>query len=331
MSEERIDDVPLAVDATDQSAHPGSGRWERELLEKLATAALKEQRRARRWGIFFKLLGFSYLFLLLALYYPVNWETPTASVKPHTGLVDLKGIISATSDANAERIIKGLRNAFEDKKTKGVVLRINSPGGSPVQSSEINHEITRLRKKYPDKHLYAVCTDVCASGAYYVAVAADRIYVDKASIVGSIGVRMDSFGFVDAMKKLGVERRLMTAGEHKGILDPFLPERKDEVQYIHTLLENIHQQFIDAVRKGRGKRLKETPDIFSGLFWTGEQGVQLGLADGFATADEVARKVIGAEEIVDYTPEPDVWERISRRLGASLSAVVDSLAHAHLD
>jgi len=295
------------------------GPWERDIVEKLAFAAIREQRRARRWGIFFKLLGFSYVIALLVLWWPSDIDTGLNVGKKHTALVELKGIIAPDSEASADNVITGLRNAFKDKKTKGVILRINSPGGSPVQSGYINDEIRRLKEKYPDIPVYAVVTDLCASGGYYAAVAADKIFVDKSSIVGSIGVLMSGFGFVDTLEKLGVERRLMTAGEHKGILDPFSPESEFDRRHVQELLDTLHAQFIDVVRKGRGERLKGSDEIFSGLFWSGEESIALGLADELGSSSYVAREVIGAEEIVDFTPEEDLAERLAKRLGAGVT------------
>jgi len=296
----------------------GSPEWQQDLINRLAFASLKEQRTARRWGIFFKLLMFVYLGLLLYLYSPELQLEPGAESK-HTAMVELKGIIAPGKEASADNIIEGLRDAFEAENSAGVILRINSPGGSPVQSGYINDEIKRLRKKYPDKHLYAVLSDICASGAYYVASAADEIYADKASIVGSIGVRMDSFGFVDAINKLGIERRLITAGEHKGFLDPFQPVKPQDVEQVKGMLDDIHQQFIDVVKAGRGDKLKtDTPDLFSGYVWTGEQSIDIGLVDKLGSSDYVAREIIGAETVVDYTPEEDWYERVSKKLGASI-------------
>jgi protease-4 len=299
-------------------------KWERDLLHRLAFAALNEQRRTRRWGIFFKLLIFVYLFGILLL---AQMKGPTEIVHgEHTALVKLDGIIAPDADASAENIMTGLRDAFEAKQSRAVILQINSPGGSPVQAGYINDEIRRLREKYPDKPLYAVVEDVCASGGYFVAVAADKIFVDKASIIGSIGVRMDSFGFVDAMDKVGVERRLLTAGDHKGFLDPFLPTKKDDVEHVQTLLDDIHQQFIDRVKSGRGDRLKlDTPNLFSGLIWTGDQGVAMGLADGYGSSDYVAREVVGAEEIVDYTPQPNFLEQFTKGVGVSMGHAFKAL------
>ena len=301
------------------------GQWERGLVEKLATAALKEQRRARMWGIFFKLLGFAYLTILLMLAF--GWSEKSVEVGgKHTALVELDGLITPGGDASADRIGAALRAAFKDKNTQGVVLRINSPGGSPVQAQNLYDEIRRLRKKYPDIPLYAVIEDICASGGYYVASAADRIYVTRSSIVGSIGVRMDSFGVTGLMDKLGVERRLLTAGKNKGFLDPFLPEDPKQKEFAQAMLDEIHQQFINDVRQGRGKRLKETPDMFSGLIWTGQTSIELGLADGYGTLRTVARDVIKAEEIVDYTQKEGIAEKFARRFGAAAASTLAELA-----
>ena len=298
---------------------PGrSPNWERDLLDRLAFASLTEQRRARRWKIFFRFFFAAYLLLILVLAQSDNWSG-TSLAKRHTALVDLDGEISASSQASADNVISGLRTAFESSSTVGVVLRANSPGGSPVQSGYINDEIKRLRAKYPKIPLYAVIGDVCASGCYYAVAAADKIYADKASIVGSIGVLMNGFGFVDTMKKIGVERRLMTSGEHKGFLDPFGPVKPGEAKHAQELLDQIHQQFIDTVRKGRGKALKETKDMYSGLFWTGDDAIKLGLVDELGSASYVAREVIGAEEIVDYTFRENVFDRFARRIGTTMA------------
>jgi protease-4 len=302
------------------------GQWERGLIERLATAALKEQRRSRMWGIFFKLLFFTYLTLMILL--AVDWRDKTAEVTSgsHTALVELNGLIAPGTDTSAEKINASLRAAFKDGTTKGVVLRINSPGGSPVQAQNIYDEIRRLRKKYPRIPLYAVIEDICASGGYYVAAAADRIYVTRSSIVGSVGVRMDGFGVTGLMQKLGVERRLLTAGKNKGFLDPFLPEDEKQKEYAQAMLDQIHRQFIDDVRQGRGKRLKETPDMFSGLIWTGQQSLELGLADGYGTLHSVARDVIKAENVVDYTQKENLAEKFARRFGASAASALAEFA-----
>lgn len=302
------------------SMNENKPEWEKQVLEKLVMNVLSEQRKTRNWGIFFKVLGFSYLFILLVLFLGAgkSGEDDGLVGKDHTAVVELNGVISAESPARAERINEGLRNAFKDKHTKAVVLRINSPGGSPVQAGQINDEIKRLRKKYPQIPLYAVVDDICASGGYYVAVAADKIYVDKASLVGSVGVLMDGFGFTGTMEKLGVERRLLTAGENKGFLDPFSPLNPQQVEYAKSMLQGIHQQFIDTVRAGRGKRLKETPDMFSGLIWSGDKSIEMGLADAFGSVDQVARDVVKAEELVDFTPKDGWGERFAKTLGASM-------------
>jgi protease-4 len=289
--------------------------WERSVIEKLATEALKEQRRARRWGIFFKLLGFAYLTFVLVLAF--DWLPGSDSADKHTALVDIEGVIEARGNASADNITVALQSAFKDKNTQGVVVRINSPGGSPVQAGIIYDEIKRLRAKHPDIPMYAVVEDVCASGGYYIAAATDRIFVDKASIVGSIGVRMDQFGFVDAIDKLGVERRSITSGENKAFLDPFLPVEAGQVTHAKDMLGQIHRQFIDVVKKGRGNRLKESPDLFSGLFWTGEKSIELGLADGYGSLDSVARDVVKAETVVDYTQKQNFAERLAQRFGAA--------------
>lgn len=292
--------------------------WEREVITKLAMGALTEQRRARRWGIFFKLFMVAYLLILVALLLP-DHDGGIGVGKKHTALIELQGVIADGSEASADNIVTSLRHAFENKHTAGVIMRINSPGGSPVQAGYINDEIKRLRGLHPDIPIYAVVTDLCASGGYYVAAAADEIYVDKASIVGSIGVVMGSFGFVDAMAKLGVERRLLTAGESKGFLDPFSPLKEKDVTHIHGMLDNIHQQFIATVKEGRGDRLKENDALFTGLVWTGEQAIEMGLADALGSSSYVAREVIGAENIVDYTVKPDPFERFAERFGVVMA------------
>lgn len=292
--------------------------WERATLERIALRALDEQRRARHWSTLIRLLWLTLFFLIVAA--ALGWIGGT-SKEPlkggnHTALVDLRGVIGVEAKASADKIIPALNAAFKDKNTKGVVLRINSPGGSPVQSGAINDEIRRLRAKYPEIPFHAVVMDLCASGGYYVAVAADRIYVDKASLLGSIGVIMSGFGFTGAMEKLGIERRAYTAGEQKDFLDPFAPENPAHKEHVKKMLEEIHQQFIKVVRDGRGKRLKDAPEIFSGLVWTGERAVQLGLADGFGSLDSIARDVIKAENVVDFTPDDSYLEQLSRKLGA---------------
>ena len=297
---------------------PGNDpQWERQLLEKIAFASLKEQKARRHWGIFFKLATLAYLIAVLVLV--VDWGGPEKLVDgKHTALINVHGTIDATGDASAEKINGALQSAFEDKGTAGVIMRINSPGGSPVQSGIVHDEIRRLRSKHPDIPLYVVVEDLCASGGYYVASAADKIFVDKASIVGSIGVLMDGFGFTGAMDKFGVERRLLTAGANKGFLDPFSPQDEKQKAHAQVLLGEIHRQFIEVVRKGRGTRLKETPEMFSGLMWTGSQSIAMGLADDFGTVDSVARDLIKADTILDYSVKENIAERFAKRLGAEM-------------
>ena len=295
--------------------------WQRDLLNRLAFASLAEQRRTRRWNMAFRFGLLAYLVVVLLLYLPGNWFESDAD-EPHTALINIRGVISDGSDASADRVVSGLRSAFENEQTKGVILRINSPGGSPVQAAYINDEMTRLRGEFPDIPLYAVIADIGASGGYYIAAAADKIYANESSIVGSIGVLMNGFGFVDAMKKVGVERRLMTAGNQKGFLDPFSPVKAAEVEHVKTMLGEIHQQFIDAVREGRGDRLSGNEEIFSGLMWTGEKSVELGLVDELGSSAYVAREVIGTENIVDFTPGRSYLEQLAKRFG---SAAADSL------
>ncbi|WP_438969953.1 S49 family peptidase [Methylophaga sp.] len=298
--------------------------WERNVLRDLAFAAIKEQRAKRRWGYVFK--GFILLYLvafLILSFKPAGLKSVT---EIHTALVDINGVIAADAEANADAMVTGIREAFESETAKGLILRLNTPGGSPVQAGIINDEIQRLQKERPDFPVYAVVQDVCASGGYYIAVAADEIYADKASIVGSIGVRMDSFGFTEAIDKLGVERRSLTAGEHKAFLDPFLPMKPADIEHAHEMLDNIHQQFINVVKEGRGERLKDNDDIFSGLFWSGEQALELGLIDGLANSSKVARDIIGAEDIIDYTPRPSYLDLFAGKLGATIGNVMSSKA-----
>tara|TARA_Y100001936_G_C16079795_1_gene676834 strand:- start:598 stop:1560 length:963 start_codon:yes stop_codon:yes gene_type:complete len=295
--------------------------WEKQALEKLAFSSVNEQRRARRWGIFFKSITFIYLFILLFI--GMGWfdENGVTLSEKHTAIVELRGEISADSISSADNINEGLRNAFKDQNTKGVILRINSPGGSPVQAGYINEEIQRLRVKYPNIPLYAVVEDICASGGYYVAVAADKIFVDKASIVGSIGVLMNGFGFTGTMEKLGIERRLLTSGANKGFLDPFSPSILKQKEYAQKMLNEIHQQFIQVVRKGRGKRLNEKHEIFneifSGIVWTGQKSIELGLTDALGSTEYVAREIIKAESVVDFTTKESFIDRFAKRLGSA--------------
>ena len=298
---------------SDPSREPG---WERATLEKLAFSALQEQRSARRWKIFFRL---AWLVLIAAVAFTaLRQASPSASKStPHTAVVDIKGEIASGAEASAEFVVAAMRSALEDEGSQALVLLINSPGGSPVQAGIINDEIIRLKAKHK-KPIYAVVEETCASAAYYIAAAADDIYVDKASIVGSIGVLMDGFGFTGTMEKLGVERRLLIAGENKGFLDPFSPQSDKQRQFAQSMLDQIHQQFIAVVKEGRGDRLKSTDETFSGLFWTGQQAIDLGLADHLGSLDYVAREVVKAEDIIDYTRRENVAERLVKRFGMTL-------------
>ncbi|MCE7913476.1 MAG: S49 family peptidase [Nitrosomonas sp. PRO4] len=295
-----------------------SENLEKSILENIVLASLKEQRRARLWGIFFKLLFFAYIFLLL--FAGLGWidDGKVRLSNEHTALVELRGVITADGVSSADKVIASLQSAFKDKNTKGVVLRINSPGGSPVQAGYIYDEIKRLRAKFPEKPLYAVAGDVCASGGYYVAAAADKIFVDKASLVGSIGVLMDGFGFAGTLEKLGVERRLLTAGENKGFLDPFTPLDPVQKNHATNMLKEIHEQFIDMVKQGRGDRLKDVPDIYSGIVWTGQKSIDLGLADALGSAEYVAREIIDAETLVDFTAREGFTDLFAKRFGQIL-------------
>jgi len=302
-----------------QAGRGGSGAaegWERKLIAELALSSIREKRAARRWSIFFRLVGVA-IFALVILLWTGIWD-PIEKVAggSHTALVDVEGVIQSKGESSAEAIAAGLQAAFADANTAGVVLRINSPGGSPVQAGIVYDEIRRLRTQYPDIPVYAVVEEVCASGGYYVAAAADRIYVDKASLVGSIGVLIDSFGFVGTMEKLGVERRLITAGSNKGFLDSFSPLAERDREHVQSMLDEIHEQFVAAVRTGRGDRLKENADTFSGLVWTGARSVEMGLADGIGSIDSVARDVIKAERIVDFSRKQNLAERLATRVGA---------------
>jgi len=293
-----------------------------KLLEKTLLAGIQEQRRSRRWGIFFKLLTFIYLFGILALFLPwADMDKAASGGASHTALVEVRGVIADQEAASADNIVKGLRDAFKDSKTKAVVLRINSPGGSPVQAGYVYDEIRRLRAEHPGIKLYAVIADLGASGAYYIASAADEIYADKASLVGSIGVTAAGYGFVGAMDKLGVERRLYTSGEHKAFLDPFSPQKPEETQFWQGVLDTTHNQFIAMVKQGRGERLKDKdhPELFSGLVWSGEQAKALGLIDGLGSASYVAREVVGEKDLVDFTVQESPLDRFSKRMGASVA------------
>lgn len=310
----------------ESGALPGSNRvpvTPSDVLERLAVDYMKD----RKWRRIFRfaLLAIFILYVLSIIGMASNQTGLANAAKPHTALVDMVGVIGLEGGISADRANQSIRKAFEAKNSKGVVLRINSPGGSPVQSDEINAEITRMRDLYPNKPVYVVVSDVCASGGYYIAAAADSIYANPSSIVGSIGVRMDSFGFVDAMEKLGVERRSLTAGENKSILDPFLPAKPEQQAHAREMLDVVHQEFIDVVKRGRGARLTDNPDLFSGLFWSGRQAKELGLIDEFGGLDYVAREVIGQEDIVDYTYRPDFLEQFSRDLGVSIATTFGSV------
>lgn len=315
-SEPSFEETPAASAARPAEAPSARTAWERDTLERLAFATLAEQRAARRWRIFFRFVWLALIVAMLwtGLRHGGGSSNPS---QPHTAMVEIKGEISDDSLASADGVVSALRDAFEDEGSQAVVLLINSPGGSPVQAGIINDEIRRLKAKHV-KPIYAVVEESCTSAAYYIAVATDAIYVDKASIVGSIGVLMDGFGFNGLMDKLGIERRLLTAGENKGFLDPFSPQSKTQRAHAEKLLAQIHEQFIHAVREGRGDRLKETPEMFSGLFWTGEQAVDMGLADTFGNLDYVAREVVKAEDVVDYTRRENVAERLAKRFGAAM-------------
>ena len=293
--------------------------WERAALERIALAAVNEQRAARRWRIFFRFLFLGVLAVIAWAVFDLSGEKVATSGR-HTAVVTLEGEIASDTNANADDIDTALASAFDDTGTAGVVLHCNSPGGSPVQAGIIYREIRRLRVKYPSIPLYVVVGDMCASGGYYAAAAADKIYVDKASIVGSIGVLMDGFGFTGLMDKLGIQRRMRTSGENKGFFDPFSPDTPRMDEHAQAMLDEIHAQFIDAVKQGRGKRLQDTPEIFSGLFWTGEKSVQLGLADGFGDTDYVAREIIKAPDVVDYTVKESITDRVARTFGAAVGS-----------
>lgn len=292
------------------------------LIEKLVMSLQAEQKRDRRWRIFFRLLGFGYLLLMLMLFYPTRMGTTTDTgiTTEHTALVDVKGVIANDAEANADSLSTALRKAFEAEHSKAVLLRINSPGGSPVQSNYVYREIRRLKDKHPEKKVYAVITDMGASGAYYIAAAADEIYVDPSSIVGSIGVIMAGFGFTDAIDKLGIERRVLTSGDNKALLDPFAPMKDEQKEHFQAMLDTVHDEFIQAVKAGRGDRLQsdEHPELFSGLVWSGSKAVELGLADGFGSPGSVAREIIEVDKIVDYTVVPNPFERWFQGFGVSV-------------
>jgi len=302
---------------SENSQHP---TWERKVLEELVMESLTERLRGRRWNVFFRFLFFAYLVVVTLSLYD-NWSDVNPVEEGEiTASVGVKGMIMEDSPASAEVVIKGLKRAAENEHTKGIVLQMNSPGGSPVQAATVFDAIRRIKKDRPDLPLLAVVGDMCASGCYYIAAAADKIYVSPASIVGSIGVIMSSFGFVDAIHRLGVERRLLTAGAHKAIMDPFSPVKPEEKAHIQRLLNDVHRQFIEAVKEGRGERLVDNPDLFSGLVWTGSESIDLGLADGFGDVHSVAEEVIGAAKVVDFTPREQVWERLARKFGTSIGS-----------
>ncbi len=303
------------------AAAPHAAHWERALLEKAVLAAVREQRASRRWKIFFRLF-FLLIFGSTAWYLIASSNDKVLARGAHAALIILDGEIAADQQTNAERLNTALKAAFSNRDAVGIILKINSPGGSPVQAGMVNDEIRRLRAKYPKKPVYAVAEDLCASGAYYIAVAANKIFVDKASLVGSIGVRSDNFGFTGLMDKLGIERRLLTSGQNKALNDPFLPLDATHKHYLQTMLDQIHTQFVDAVRQGRGPRLKESPEIFSGLIWTGQQSVALGLADGFGDTHYVAREILKTEEMIDYSIQENLFDRISRKMGLMARAVL---------
>ena len=305
---------------------PSEPGWERSVIEKIALAAIEENVKARRWGIVFKSAGFLYLFIILGIaLFPDFKKDFESDGKEHSAVIDVVGIIAEDKGANADSIIKSLRKAFKDDNTKGVILHANSPGGSPVQSYYVYEEILKLKKEHPKTPVYAVVGDICASGCYYLASASDKIFVSPASLIGSIGVIMDGFGFVDTMQKFGVERRVLTAGTHKAMLDPFSPRKEYETEFMQQLLDQVHQQFIKAVKDGRGNRLKDSPDLFSGLVWTGEESLKLGIADAYGNDDSVAKDIIGAEKRVDFTEPENVLDRLAGKLGASFGHTIGSL------
>jgi protease-4 len=300
-------------------------QWERALINRMAMEFLHQQRRNQRWGIIFKAGILLYLVLVMAIAVADGLVKAVGATGDHTAVVDVDGLIAADADASADRIVGGLRKAFEAEHAKGIILRINSPGGSPVQAGYVYDEIKRLREKHPETKVYAVAADLCASGAYYIAAAADQIYVDKATLIGSIGVRLDSFGFQRALDELGIQRRLLTAGEHKGILDPFSPLSDWDREFLQGLLDQLHEQFITAVKEGRGDRLEGGDELFTGLFWTGEESVALGLSDGIGSTGYVAREIIGAEDTVKYTEKRDLLERFADRVGTAFASTLVEL------
>ena len=322
--DEKVPDPESKTPVSDTGPVSQDPAWQQNLINRLVFATVNEQRRARRWSIFFKSLLFIYMFALLYLFTNQS-EGPELGMGDHTAVIEIQGEIADDAFSSADNVVKSLREAFEDKHTKGIVLRINSPGGSPVQAGYVYDEIVRLKAKHPQIPVYTVVTELCASAAYYIAAASDKIYADKASLVGSIGVLMDGYGFTETIKKLGVERRLLTAGENKAFLDPFSPLKDSHKQHMQQLLDNVHVQFIDAVKKGRGDRLAaDNPDLFSGLIWSGEQSLALGLVDGLGSTGYVAREVIGAERIVDFTLHPNYFDQFAEKVEAAAAHTLNS-------
>lgn len=310
-------------------AKPSQHPWEKEALEKVLMASIVEQRQRRRWGIFFRFVLIFYVGIALwQLTAPLDNSDWWDQGKAHTAIIDVAGMIAAGQPASADNIIEGLRAAVEDANTRGVILRMNTPGGSPVQSAYVHDEIRRLKARKPSLPIYAVVSDMCTSGGYYIAAAADKIYVNSASVVGSIGVIMGNFGFVEAINRLGIERRVMTAGAHKAILDPFSPVDKVAQEYMQGVLNEVHQQFINAVKQGRGVRLKETPELFSGLVWTGSRGMELGLVDELGDVRHVAEDIIGAKTLVNFTPQENLMDRIGQRLGTVVASSLGAMMNA---
>ncbi len=316
---ENTDKTETPTTLTPDAASDTKVAWEREVIEKMFLESIKEQRAKRRWGIFFKFVGIAVFLMVLGTTYTFNLsDRDTAPMESHVALIKINGTIDSEGKASAKDIIKSLQKAFSEKNTVGVILRINSPGGSPVQSGRIHDEILRLKKLYPNKPLHVVVEDMCASGGYYIAVAADNIYVDKASLVGSIGVLINGFGFNKLIDKIGVERRLLTAGKNKGFMDPFSPQTEQQKQFAQNLIDEVHRQFIEVVRNGRGSRLKENETIFSGLVWTGSQAIELGLVDALGSVESVSREVFKTKTIVDYTEEEKLSDWVLQKLGTSM-------------
>lgn len=312
---------------------PQNKTWEQETLEKVALFAVREQRTARRWKIFFRLIGLFIISLIVAAMFgwlpnKVDKSDKKLSGSSYAALVRMVGEIASDGvdgSVTVDKVVEALHDAFEDKQVKGVILEVNSPGGSPVASHRIYNEILALRKKYPQKPIYTVVDDVCASGCYYVVSATDKIFVDQASMVGSIGVLMNGFGFVGSLEKLGVERRLLTAGAHKGIMDPFSPMVEQDKVFVEGMLNEIHQQFIQAVKNGRGNRLKETPEMFSGLFWSGNTAINMGLVDAQGTVASVAQSQLGTDDVVEFTHKRTLAELFADQMGSAAAASIKSL------